>query len=271
MSRELNLYGGAGDGLAPSGHTGAGGATSVDDMEFAAPAASPLELPSRFLGASVQAPALPLAADATASGVVQLPRPEVFGDDRYLVREFWHAWADQVVFTRALRSLRGRADGRLHPDGDWLVADRLSYRVGAIPAQKARLVDDTLTDTTRSTEGTGVLAGRFEQGAFAQSALPRKVRLWLNQKVPSPGRWTGSVLRWSDDSETIDLLRGDDTCIAVVKARRTIGSPTWDLVRRAYTITATPVRFGALPSRPQSSGRRELDDSRTGQHGIGRR
>lgn len=207
-----------------------------------------------------------------ASGVVQLSRPVAFGDDRYLVREFWHAWADQVVFTRAVRALLRGGDGMLqHPFGDWLVADRLTYPVGGTTTQKARMVDDTLADTTPGTKSGGVLAGAFERGAFAQSALPRTVRLWLNQKVPSPARWTGSVLRWSDGFETIDLLRGDDSCVAVVKARRTIGSPSWDLVRRAYPMTGAPVRFGALRSRPQGSGRGELGDGGTGLRGIGRR
>lgn len=270
MSQELNLYG-SGGGLAPSGPVGAGGARSVDDMEFAAQAAAPLDLPSRFLDASVQAQALPAAAEAMASGVVQLSRPVAFGEDRYLVREFWHAWADQVVFSRAVRALLRGGDGMLHPFGDWLVADRLTYPGGGTTAQKARLVDDTLTDTTPDTESVGVLAGAFERGAFAQSALPRTVRLWLNQKVPSPVRWTGSVLRWSDDSETVDLLRGDNTCIAVVKARRTIGSPCWDLVRRDYKITAAPDRFGALPPRSQSSGGRELGPGGTGRRRIGGR
>lgn len=257
---EIDLYTGGSGGLARRGGADAGGALSVDDLTFTGKARSPHEVPTAFFDDSVRGEQLPPALQAMASGVTTLSKAVrgFGGDDLYQACEFWHAYPSMLVLTRAMRPLE-RVERRLRPvPGEpWRIAEQIIRPVIAGPLQRAQINDDTLTDTRRGDTGTNTgpttqLPSDHEAGAFAQACLPSKVRMWCNREVSAPTRWTGALLRWSDDTETIDLLRADENVAVVVKARRALGAGLWELERRRFELRE-PRRYGSVPRRKDTS------------------
>lgn len=284
----LVRYQGGGGSLARGGAGGgadAGAALAVDDMQFSEASVLPVDIPGGFLDASVQLPGgMPDPQLALVSSAQQRKGVLKVGEVAYQVREFTQVFPHEIVTSKALRPLVKQPDGRYKPSGPWGIAERTTRAVSGTPLPDGYMVDDTLTDPTRTQQSGGgsphadPAANRpeFAQGAFAQAALPSKARMWLNREVPDPSRWEGAVLRWDEPSgvrETVEVIRGDDRRVAVIKAERPVGAAQWKLLRRSYELVGQPVTVGGMPNpvaAPAGEGRRQVGDGRGLRRMLGR-
>lgn len=247
-----------GGGLSAATPGTAGGGLPFSGLAFDRPAVTFAELPTAWRN-HLTAPATPSLGEVIAGGGRTAPKAIAAGADRYQLRYFWAAWPTQVAWWRVLRPLQARPDGRLQPAGEWQITEQTLWQVVGGPSQRATVVDDntdpaapTPAAPTPADPGTGNPV--FEAGQFAQAALPSKVRLWLTQQIPDPTRWEGSVLRWDDNTDSVDVLRADSARIVVARATRPTGGLAWEIVRRQFTIVGSPAVTGGMPGLSTARG-----------------
>jgi hypothetical protein len=225
VARELAGYTGVGRGVTADPGRAAAGARGTDSTSFGARVLTWDDLPR----ATRQAASL---RDAPfAAGVEDLSNAaEKIDGSFHQIRRAWRAYADRIVVVRVGRPLAQRPDGRMTPTGDWHHLDARVHVAATTPARTGGTVPasvDRAREVPPRAGGDGV--PRDQRGAAdVFGYLPPTVRSTVQQAVPSPSVWLGSLTQHSrggvPTGHRLEMLRLSETVAVVIRADRSIGS-----------------------------------------------
>lgn len=203
---------------------------------------------------------------ATALRIAGAPHQRLVG---------WRAHPDRVVVATAVRPLGSRPDGRMAPVGPWAHHEVAHLVAPTAPRRREGLVSPGTGGAGSTWSGgdaaTGPRVARDHlEAANTTAYLPAPVRQGLVDAVPVPVRWSGEIVRFSEDDypvrHRIVLLRADERRAVVVVADRrlppngTYATPheadavlaarPWGVTQLTYEL-ATPEGLEAPARRPE--------------------
>lgn len=192
----------------------------------------------------------PLAGEPLiASGVRRLEKAYRRGEEVVQRKLGWKATPTGILIVTVERALQARGDGKLAPQGEWLIEHRRTYRNQQGPAlrrsgrvsarEEGAALGEGATTYVAEAESAG---DAFQEGATTMSFLPLAVRGDLVAQVPQPTYFDGRILGNCDAqgeviAYEVSLLRMDDGKALVVQATRGVQEDFWQVVQATYTLT----------------------------------
>lgn len=193
-----------------------------------------------------------IAKQVIASGARQLEKPRRSGGRIVQRRIGWQATPALVVITTAERELIRGDDGKLRPQGQWLIEHRQTFRnEGGVAQKRTGAVPMEPTPAAAAAAapagGTGTAqaaqpAESFPEGETALSFLPSTVRASALARVPQPTAFDGTVIQYTNtqtgqvDRQEINVLRMDDKRAVVIQATRKPDATTWEVSQATYSL-----------------------------------